>query len=53
MTTPRALILRHVDARIDALHCSDGDKAIAQALGLIAAGGFWLLYIAHRLTHHA
>lgn len=50
MTTPRALILRAVDARIDALHCSDGDRALARALGLIAAGAFWLLAIAH---HHS
>ena len=36
--TPRALILRHVDARIDALHCKDGDAALARALGLFLSG---------------
>ena len=30
----RALILRLVDSRIDALHCKDGDAALARALGL-------------------
>ena len=34
----RALILRHVDARIDALHCKDGDAALARALGLFLSG---------------
>ena len=45
----RALILRHVDARIDALSCSDGDKALAQALGMIAAGGLLLLWAASQV----
>ena len=34
----RALILRHVDSRIDALHCKDGDAALARALGLVLSG---------------
>ena len=36
--TPRALILRHVDSHIDALHCKDGDAALARALGLVLSG---------------
>lgn len=46
MTAPRALILRQVDA----LHRSEGDKALARALGLVAAGALWLLATAH---HHS
>lgn len=38
LMTPRALILRHVDSRIDALHCKDGDAALARALGLVLSG---------------
>jgi len=38
----RALILRQVDA----LSCADNDKALAQALGMIAAGGLLLLWAA-------
>lgn len=34
LMTPRALILRHVDSHIDALHCKDHDAALARALGL-------------------
>lgn len=36
--TPRALLLRQVDAQVDALHCKDGDAALARALGLILGG---------------
>lgn len=46
MTAPRALILRQVDA----LHCSEGDRALAQAVGLVAAGALWLLAIAHHYS---
>lgn len=51
--TPRALILRHVDTRIDALHCKDGDAALARALGLVMAGSLLLLAAAHRISTHA
>ena len=47
--TPRALILR----RIDALHCKDGDAALARALGLVLAGALLVLGATHRLSHHA
>ena len=49
----RALILRHVDSRIDALHCKDGDAALARALGLIASGALLVLGAGRRLSHHA
>ena len=48
----RALILRHVDARIDALSCSDGDRALAQAVGMIAAGALLLLWAASQIDAH-
>lgn len=44
--SPRALLLRQVDA----LHCKDGDAALARAFGLIAGGAFLVLACAHRLT---
>ena len=46
----RALILRHVDARIDALHCKDGDAALARALGLFLTGSLILAWAGRRLT---
>ena len=47
----RALILRHVDARIDALSCSEEDRYLAQALGMIAAGCLLLLWAASQLDN--
>lgn len=44
----RALILRHVDSRIDALHCKDGDAALARALGLFLSGCLVLAWVALR-----
>ena len=36
-------------ARIDALSCSDNDKALAQALGMIATGALLLLWAASQV----
>ena len=46
--TPRALILRHVDSHIDALHCKDGDAALARALGLVLSGALIIGWAALR-----
>ena len=46
----RALILRHVDSRIDALHCKDGDAALARALGLTLTGCIILAWAGRRLA---
>ena len=46
----RALILRHVDSHIDALHCKDGDAALARALGLFLSGCLILAWAGRRLT---
>ena len=43
--TPRALIL----AQTDALHCKDGDAALARALGLVLSGCLILAWAALRV----
>lgn len=45
---PRAIILRHLDA----LHCRDADRVLAQALGLILSGCLVLAWAGLRLTRH-
>ena len=47
----RALILRQVDARIDALSCADNDRVLTQALGMIAAGCLLLLWAATQIDN--
>ena len=43
---PRALVLRHLDA----LHCKDSDRVLAQALGLVLSGALILGWVALKLT---
>ena len=46
--TTRPLLLRYADARVDALHCKDGDAALRRALGLVLSGCLILAWAALR-----
>lgn len=48
--TPRPLVLRWADARVDRLHCQANDGPTARALGLVAGAAMLLLALAHRMT---